>query len=131
MSNNAFMISTQEIAIKDSRSILVVCVSDNKLIGSVQLVYFDLDNPKLQNLHVDQGYRGQGIGNMLISKAIDCCNKHDKEELEVITYASNPNVVAWYKRRGFERNMTGKDGRVNMSLSLPRNSDIPNNIFEK
>ena len=60
----------------------------------------------IEDVVVDEGYRGYGLGRQLVAHAIDYCRKQD---IETLYLTSNPKRVAangLYQSIGFERKET-------------------------
>jgi GNAT superfamily N-acetyltransferase len=56
----------------------------------------------IEELVVDEGVRGQGVGRALIQAAIDWAKAQNCSEVEVSTEADNLKAQAFYRRLGFE-----------------------------
>jgi GNAT superfamily N-acetyltransferase len=56
----------------------------------------------IEELVVDEGVRGQGVGRALIQAAIDWAKAQRCSEVEVSTEADNLKAQAFYRRLGFE-----------------------------
>ncbi|MEJ2560700.1 MAG: GNAT family N-acetyltransferase [Anaerolineae bacterium] len=56
----------------------------------------------IEELVVDEGVRGQGVGRALIQAAIDWAKTQRCSEVEVSTEADNLKAQAFYRRLGFE-----------------------------
>lgn len=59
----------------------------------------------IRNLYVDDDYRGQGIGNELVSNAIDDAASNGADAILLVsdTYEDNPfDLTKWYEGFGFE-----------------------------
>ena len=77
---------------------------------------------------IEQAYCGQGLGTILMTKAIDKARELGFEQMELGAYADNENGLALYKKMGFQemgRNLRAfkmKDGtyidEINMILFL-------------
>jgi len=78
----------------------------NKVVGFVHLtIRQTLFHPKpsglIEELIVTKGQRGQGIGTLLISAAIEKCRQSKCCEIEVSTEKTNIKANEFYKRCGF------------------------------
>ena len=59
----------------------------------------------IRNMYVDDDYRGQGIGNELVSNAIDAAANNDADAIILVsdTDEDNPfDLTEWYEGFGFE-----------------------------
>ena len=59
----------------------------------------------IRNMYVDDDYRGQGIGNDLVSNAIDAAANNDADAIILVsdTEENNPfDLTKWYEGFGFE-----------------------------
>jgi ribosomal protein S18 acetylase RimI-like enzyme len=79
---------------------------DKQIIGMISLVVYRIPyvkKAKLEDLVVDEAYRGQGIGTVLIKTAIE---KAKKEKAYYIDFTSRPSREAGnqlYEKLGFEK----------------------------
>lgn len=60
----------------------------------------------INELIIDQAYRGQGIGSALVSRAVEEAKGRGMDEIEVGTEISNHGAAAFYKSCGFDREYT-------------------------
>lgn len=100
----------KEIINDTSNRIFVVRESvGNKIIGMLTLIIINAQFVKkgiLEDIVVDENYRGKGIGAKLINEAISLA-RHEK--VSYIDFTSNPEKVAannLYQRLGFKKRDT-------------------------
>jgi len=96
--------------LENCESVIFVAVPDDKPqpIGFTQLYpkYSSrraVKNWILNDLYVDEDYRGQGIGEQLIKTAIDFAAKDNSTFVELSTDIDNHIAQSLYERVGFER----------------------------
>lgn len=81
----------------------------NKIVGMLTLIIINAQFVKkglLEDIVVDENYRGKGIGSKLINEAI---NKARNEKVSYIDFTSSPDKVAandFYQRLGFKKRDT-------------------------
>ncbi len=78
----------------------------NKIAGRayLYLIYNDLGEGHyglLEDVFVEEKYRGQGVGNQLLTTVIATAKKLDCYKLIGTSRYSRPQVHAWYERLGF------------------------------
>ncbi len=56
----------------------------------------------IANIAVDEGFRGRGIGSMLLEKAVDVAKEEGATYLVLEVRASNHAAQALYRKHGFE-----------------------------
>ena len=78
---------------------------------------------EVDNMYVNDEYRGQNIGSKLVNIFKDECNKKDIFSYDVSVYWENEKGIKFYERNGFER-------KLDLSLSCDdvqrRNNDESN-----
>ena len=79
-----------------------------KVVGFIDLFYFpDVGHGALlgyiQNLIVDQKFRGHGIGLRLIEKALEYTKEKGLHEIHVLTGFDNKVAIGVYEKAGFKR----------------------------
>lgn len=100
----------EDIVVSSANRLFVARRSDNKeIIGMLTLIVFRIPYAKkglIEDVVVDEEYRGKGIGTKLISTAI---NQARQEKVKYLDLTSNPKRVAanrLYQRLGFEKRNT-------------------------
>ena len=91
-----------------------VVESDNEWIGLV--TFFFKDN-ECEITSLDSLREGQGIGTMLIDRAIEEAHTRDCKRLFLITTNDNLHALGFYQKRGFEI-VTVYRGAVNESRKM-------------
>jgi len=66
--------------------------------------YRDIKNPmaELENMFIDDNFRSQGIGSMLLEAFMDWCKQNNLERVKVVASFGNVLGVDFYKKNGFE-----------------------------
>jgi GNAT superfamily N-acetyltransferase len=86
------------LADEDGRAIGYVC-------GKVFDNYFNMKDPhlaELENMFVEEGYRGKGVGKMLIEEFEKECRAEGAKAISVRSIIRNSNAVEFYKSVGFD-----------------------------
>lgn len=65
--------------------------------GSYELIQYG----EINNMLVDEKYRGFGIGKHLINKFKEYCKSKNITNLKVVASAKNKNAVEFYRKQGF------------------------------
>ena len=80
----------------ENSQIVVTAWDEGKMIGFARCVTDYVFNGQINNVIVDQGYRGRGIGKCLISKILNTSKK--------VTYIlrGDPENIGFYKQLGFK-----------------------------
>lgn len=71
----------------------------------VYLLYNDLhDHPfgLIEDLHVDETYRGQGLGSQLLSEAIQAAKNEGCYKLLCTSRHGREQLHGWYEKNGFD-----------------------------
>jgi len=78
-----------------------VFVAENSrgIIGIVALDFYSKRLSEIRSVFVERKFRGQGIGRMLLEKAIKRAKKLGVDELMTI---SVPSMAKWFMKRGFD-----------------------------
>jgi ribosomal protein S18 acetylase RimI-like enzyme len=104
-----------------------VVEDDNEWIG---LLTFMIDDNACEVTSLDSLREGQGIGSMLIDKAIEEARACDCRRLFLITTNDNLNALGFYQKRGFEivtiyRGAINESRRRKPSIPLIGYNNIP------
>ncbi|MEO9467856.1 GNAT family N-acetyltransferase [Parasphingorhabdus sp.] len=93
--------------VEDADQTILLGISDDKLIGCVQMVRITAETSYLGLLTVDPNNQSGGIGKLLLSAGEDHAGQVWKTpviEMKVIKQRSS--LIAWYERRGYK--LTGE-----------------------
>ncbi|MDF2963982.1 MAG: acetyltransferase [Paenibacillus sp.] len=74
----------------------VVAVIDDRLVGCGSLTRLGQDLVEIRSLGVTQGYKGQGIGNEIVSFLVEEAKQQGIPKVMALTYAVN-----FFERNGF------------------------------
>ena len=91
--NNEYVI----IALEDENVIGYLAGSINEK-GSYELIQYG----EINNMLVDDKYRGLGVGKQLINQFKEYCKSKNITNLKVVASAKNKNAIDFYKKQGFE-----------------------------
>lgn len=99
----------------------------NEWIG---LLTFMIENNECEVTSLDSLHEGQGIGSMLIDKAIQEARARGCRRLFLITTNDNLNALGFYQRRGFEmvavyRGAINESRKLKPSIALIGYNNIP------
>jgi ribosomal protein S18 acetylase RimI-like enzyme len=72
-----------------------------KFIGTVELQYKNLRSANIRQLYVDEQFRGQGVGMMLVLECCRIANEAGCETLGLVVGKGNDKVRPLYVRLGF------------------------------
>ncbi len=93
-------------------SIFYIAERDEKIIGYI-LAYVDNHavrtvNPicVIENTYVKEGFRGNGVGNLLIEKVKSECKERSAKVLRVQTYTDNKSAMNFYQKHGLKPLLT-------------------------
>ena len=64
--------------------------------------YEEVQYGEINNMLVDDNYRGYGIGKKLIDYFKDYCKENNIYNLKVVASAKNINAINFYKKQGFD-----------------------------
>ena len=65
--------------------------------GEYELVQYG----EINNMFIDNRYRGIGIGNKLINQFKEYCKSNNINHLKVVASAKNTDAIEFYKKQGF------------------------------
>jgi GNAT superfamily N-acetyltransferase len=57
---------------------------------------------ELENMYIEEEYRGRGAGGMLYGTFKKYCDDNDAKEIRITASARNKKAIVFYKRLGFE-----------------------------
>jgi len=95
------------IAMKDEKIIGYLAGTINEK-GSYELFQYG----EINNMLVDNNYRGSGIGKKLINRFKEYCKTKNITNLKVVASAKNLNAIDFYKKQGF------KDFDVTLTMNM-------------
>lgn len=79
-------------------------IEDIKIVSNIRKKYNRIGI--IKNFHVDDNYRGKGLGNKLLSKAIEEAYNNDAESIILIADMDESNkfdIQEWYEKYGFKK----------------------------
>ena len=118
-----FEVITYETQWQDDNRITIMAMYGDKPVGTCMV---DFSNDKehkgqalLWNLQVSKGHRQEGIGQILLGKAVQCAKLSGCKELHLVwRKCDSPEwVMRWYERNGFDECAFGR-GIVEMKKIL-------------
>lgn len=86
---------------------VIVAVLDNEIIGYLAGTinekgsYEEIQYGEINNMLVDNNFRGLGIGKLLIDKFKQYCKDNNINNLKVVASAKNIKAIEFYKKNGF------------------------------
>ena len=85
------------VAVEESKVVgVLISRKINRLVKRKNTLFID-------DLIVNEKYRNQKIGKMLIQNATNYAIQHDCEVVELTTYIPNEKACRFYERNGFEK----------------------------
>lgn len=90
-----------------NNQIVYIALDNGKPIGylagntKVENAYLNIKVAEIDNMFVDNTYRGMNIGTMLIDKFKEYCMEKGIKTFKVNTSASNIKAIEFYKKNGF------------------------------
>ena len=104
-----------------------VVEEDNEWIG---LLTFFIEANECEVTSFDSLREGQGIGTMLLNKAIEEARQRDCRRIFLITTNDNLNALGFYQKRGFElatiyRGAVNESRKIKPSIPLIGYNSIP------
>lgn len=87
---------------------VIVALIGEKIIGYLAGTinekgsYEEVQYGEINNMLIDDDYRGYGIGRKLIDSFKNYCKKNDIYSLKVVASAKNTNAINFYKKQGFD-----------------------------
>lgn len=97
-----------ETKLNNKNSYYIVAIKDNKIVAVLIMeIVIQLHREKktsfIDDLIVDEEYRNNGIGKLLLQDAISYAKKQGCEVTELTCYLENENAHRFYERNGFEK----------------------------
>ena len=85
------------------RKVIFVCDTGQELVGFIRVALMDLwlSPGQVESLYVREDQRGQGVGQVLMARALGWCAAHGAEEVGLHVSASNAGAARFYERLGF------------------------------
>ena len=79
----------------DSSAVHLLAMHNNEAIGCLRMI----DYTKIGRMAVLKPWRGVGVGNKLLEKAIEVCRQHGSKQLVL---SAQTHAIPFYQRAGFE-----------------------------
>lgn len=98
-------IATLNELIDNGSSELIVAKEGNEVIGTLSLVVFTIPTGKkafIEDVVVDEAYRGKGIAEKMVSEAIKLARNKDVKRIELSSRPSRVAANKLYKKLGFQ-----------------------------
>lgn len=94
--------------LSDNNSYGILLIKDDKVVGVLigRIINRLVKNKNIlfiDDLIVDNNYRGNGIGNSLLKEAITYAKDNDCETVELTSYLSNTSSHRLYEKVGFSK----------------------------
>ncbi len=87
---------------------VIVALLDNSIVGYLagsieeKVSYVEVQYGEINNMLVNDEYRGYGIGKSLINNFKEYCKTKDISNIKVVASYKNKNVIEFYRKNGFE-----------------------------
>ena len=79
----------------DSGAVHLLAMHDNEAIGCLRIINY----AKIGRMALLKPWRGKGVGNMLLIKAIEICRQHGSTQ---IVLSAQTHAINFYQQAGFE-----------------------------
>lgn len=106
LSPNKKQLKLNEILIDNNQVIFLGCFVDNRIVGiSSMAIYKVISGSKgwIEDVIVDENYRGMGIGMQLIEKLLSISNEQQLSEVLLFTEEHRTSAISLYKKLGFSK----------------------------
>lgn len=100
---------------KKEGGVFYILVDDNKLIGTVALKRLGERDAELKRLYLKKKYRGRGLGQKLLNKALDFCRVKGIKRVVLDTNKKQVKAQKLYEKFGF-----GIDKVVNNTIYMSK-----------
>jgi diamine N-acetyltransferase len=113
VANNSTLIAIFENYLQSDSTFLHIAELDSAAVGYIVCKIIEREeNPftvafkilEVDQISVNENYRGQGIGQMLMDKATELAKEHKIKNIVLAVRAFNEGAIRFYKRLGFEVN---------------------------
>ena len=87
---------------------VIVAILDNNIVGYLagsieeKGSYVEVQYGEINNMIIDDKYRGYGIGKSLINNFKEYCKSNNIENIKVVASYKNRNAIEFYRKNGFE-----------------------------
>jgi ribosomal protein S18 acetylase RimI-like enzyme len=120
-----------ENLITTPRSMILLCVHDGEVIGSVHLQH-EKSSGYLGMLVVKPGLQGGGLGRRLMEAAEDLVReKWNTRKMTMSVFTVRPELLAYYERRGYRRTGRVKRFEPHDVHGIPRVEGLELELLEK
>lgn len=76
---------------------------DENIIGAVAVKELDKESCELKSLYLLEKYHGQGLGSILLKKAVDYANSAGYKKMYLDTLSTSARAIRLYEKAGFRR----------------------------
>ncbi len=108
--NKAFNQKKLENELVNPESTFYLVKSAKKVIGylkinegNAQTEFADLESIEIERIYISKIHQGQGLGRVLIEKAIDLAKFKGKSNIWLGVWRQNRNAIQFYEKLGFEK----------------------------
>ncbi|MBI3233349.1 MAG: GNAT family N-acetyltransferase [Bacteroidetes bacterium] len=94
-------------AISDKNKVILIAEIDNHCVGCAEIAFNtkcpveSIDAPEITTLYVLERFLGQGIGKILLTKAIIIVKRMNFEDVWLTVFHQNDRAISFYKKNGF------------------------------
>ena len=87
---------------------VIVAELDNNVVGYLagsieeKGSYVEIQYGEINNMFIDDKYRGNGIGKLLINNFKEYCKSKEISNIKVVASYKNKNAIEFYRKNGFE-----------------------------
>ncbi|RXJ70421.1 GNAT family N-acetyltransferase [Veronia nyctiphanis] len=105
-----------QIRDKHSKNIMIGAFDNSVLVGLCGLISDELNQFLVVQMYVKEAYKGQGIGQALISEAKSLLIQYQRSRLVLAVYKHNKQALNSYLRAGFQE-ASRQDNEIVMYLA--------------
>jgi len=95
--------------LKDDHTQIIVCKDAGKIIGMGSVVVINIPTgltARIEDVVVDEVYRGKGVGRQLMLELINCAQSQGALSIELTSRPQREAANALYQKLGFQRKDT-------------------------
>jgi putative acetyltransferase len=87
---------------KENNGIFYILKDKEKVIGTVALIPHSQEEIELKRMYLDSGYRGKGLGKMLMKKALQFAKDNQYKNVILDTWERLQSAQSLYRKFGFK-----------------------------
>lgn len=97
----------QKTTLEDAYAVKITAEEEGKEVGRVYvyMLFNDLHSKPfglVEDMYVDEGYRGHGLGSELLTEAVSVAKEHGCYKLLCTSRHERMHLHEWYEKHGFK-----------------------------